>query len=185
MLSTSFTMSGTLPKVPERKKHLGKLYAKPKYLDFGSQTMHIEKETPNCLLINDYIDDYKDKFLGIQLNTSLHSKSKDLQPRIILQSPMLTSTPSDRGRANLYTPSDTAISWGYFDPNKPQFPTLNSYRGKADAIHMGQSNRNFKNENRHLSQNKSQISRIQSRPLPSPTSSLSSKTENVYLSPIK
>ena len=185
MLSTSFTMSGTLRKVPERKKHSVKSYSKPKYSNFGSQTMQVEKEIADGLLNNDYIDDYKDKFLGIQLNTSLHSKSKDLKPRIVLQSPMLTSTPSDRGRANLYTPSDTAISWGYFDPNKPQFPPLNSYRGKADATHIGQRNRNLKNENRHLSQNESQISRIQSRPLPSPTSSLSYDAENVYLSPIK
>ena len=178
MLSTSFTLGGTLPKVPERKKKSCIPYTKPKYSDFGSRTLLVEKQTPDGLFINEYLDSYKVLNSEDLLTTSLHSRSKDLQPRIILQSPMLTSTP----RGDSYPPSDTAISRGHFDQFRTQFLPP---KGKVDTTDMGHRNRIQNVTNMGLSQANLHISRIQCRPLPSPTSSYSSKTENVYLSPKK
>ena len=190
MLSTSFTMSGTLPKLPERKAAPGRTYEKPRYPQSSSTTLRLERQSPSGLFINEFIEKYEDVVADDFLTTSSHSRSKDLQPRIILQSPMLTSTPRDStgqrgGRGQFYPPSDTVTSRGHFDTLRDTFVPPPSYRHHADAAQIACRKQNIKVTNTIPSQEKSYISRIQSRPLPSPALTSAQKDEHIYLSPIK
>jgi len=181
-------MSGTLPKIPERRGGSARTYNRPKYPSSSSTIQRLENKSPSGLFINEFVDNYEDVIPDDYITTSSHSRSKDLQPRIILQSPLLTSTPRDStaqrgGRAQLYPPSDTSNSGGHFDPLRdtflpPQRYIINSAQGEGRKKHT-------KETTTLPSLEKSYISRIQSRPLPSPSLTLEQKDEHIYLSPIK
>ena len=183
-------MSGTLPKLPERKRDSGRTYERPRYPQSSSTTLRLERQSPSGLFINEFIEKYEDVVPDDYITTSSYSRSKDLQPRIILQSPMLTSTPRDStgqrgGRGQFYPPSDTLSSRGHFDPARDTAVPPPSYRKKGEVSQMGSRKQSTRVTNTLPSHENSYISRIQSRPLPSPILTSPQKVEHVYLSPIK
>jgi len=187
MLSNSFVLSGTSPKKRIEVKRDSKMtYERPSYPKPAYKTLQMGRQSPGGLFINEFID-YED---GSYLTTSPRHRSKDLQPRIILQSPMLTSTPRDAsgqssGRGHFNPPRDTFSGRGHFDQLSDTLRPPPSYRNRNYAAKIEGREQGLK-VNRTMPRNEnSYISRIQSRPLPSPVQSDTQKDDHIYLSPIK